>query len=85
MSLTNAPEGHHPDNRYGDVKYYFLKDGQHFFQYRTDKFNNKILRATLFNKSIKAVGDVRVTCYEHIVEKSHEDVKEYFEKIISNG
>lgn len=82
MSLTNAPLQPHPDNHYNDEGYHFLKDGHHYFRYRLDRYNNRILRATLFSKSIAVVHDIRVTCYEHIVEKTHEQVKECFESFL---
>ena len=59
-------------------KYYLSTDG-YYFKYRLDKYNDKIVRATLYDLEGKQVDDVRKTEGYGQPEKSHNDVIDYFE------
>lgn len=60
-------------------KFYLSTEG-YYFMYRHDKYDNVIMRATLFNsKTSERVDDVRVSDGYGLIEKTHTDVIDYFE------
>jgi len=44
---------------------YYLGDGEHYFIYRRDKYNNDIIRATLYNEKNERIDDINTTDMTH--------------------
>lgn len=66
-------------------KYYLSTEG-YYFKYRTDKYDNKIWRATLYKeKNNERVDDVRVSEGYGLPEKTHHNVINYFEARLTLG
>ena len=58
---------------------YLSTDG-YYFQYRPDRYNNDIIRATLYKRANhEPVDDVRVSEGYGFPEKTHTDIINYFE------
>ena len=56
---------------------YYLGDGENYFKYRKDKYDNNLWRATLFNQKKEKLADISIT------GKTHFQVINYFEVFIS--
>ena len=66
-------------------KKFHLSTEGYYFEYRCDKNNMLITRATLYNRSGNEVDDVRVSEGYGQPEKSHTDVINHFEARITLG
>lgn len=64
-------------------KRYYLGDGENYFVYRPDKYNNETLRADLFNESGIVIAKTLVRGGMLNANKSHVDVINEFEMNVS--
>lgn len=69
--------------RYNFSEQYWLSTEGYYFQYRTDRNDRNIIRATLYNLKKEVVDDVRVSEGYGKPEKSQHDVINYFEARIT--
>lgn len=60
-------------------KKYYLGDGENYFVYRLDKYNNETLRADLFNESGIVIAKTLVRGGMLNANKSHVDIINEFE------
>ncbi len=61
------------------AKWYLSTEG-YYFQYRHDRNNEKLFRATLYKEQTEEVADdVAVNCATLGIERSHHDIINYFE------
>ena len=58
---------------------YFLGDGENYFIYRTDKYNEETIRADLFNKNGEIIAKTLVKGGMINANKTHHQVVEEFE------
>lgn len=57
-----------------DFEPYYLGDGSHYFKYRRDKYDNNIIRATLYNEFGKPIDDINTTGKTHYQVINHFEV-----------
>jgi hypothetical protein len=60
-------------------KEYYLSDGENYFVYRTDKYNDETLRADLFNNKHDKIAKTIVKGGMINANKSHDQVINEFE------